>query len=117
MCGLLDEPIAPKEYAKTDVRAMAGGSKQQPPPPSRLGGAQSVRSDDPTSSPPYRFDLPTQARKDSQGICFLGKLKWDDFLGHYIDDAPGDVCELDTGKSVANTHQRIDRRTDGRTNQ
>lgn len=23
------------------------------------------------------LDLPTQARKDSQGICFLGKLRYD----------------------------------------
>ena len=45
-----------------------------------------------------RFDLPTQGRKDSQGICFLGKLRWEDFLGHYIDDKHGDVCELETGE-------------------
>lgn len=30
------------------------------------------------------FALPNRARKDSQGICFLGKLKWDDFLLHYL---------------------------------
>mmetsp|Transcript_2793 Transcript_2793/g.6216 ORF Transcript_2793/g.6216 Transcript_2793/m.6216 type:complete len:235 (-) Transcript_2793:848-1552(-) len=46
----------------------------------------------------HEFDLPTKSRKDSQGICFLGKLKWDDFLRHYIDDAPGEVVELETGK-------------------
>mmetsp|Transcript_46990 Transcript_46990/g.110664 ORF Transcript_46990/g.110664 Transcript_46990/m.110664 type:complete len:91 (-) Transcript_46990:477-749(-) len=27
------------------------------------------------------FDLPTQKRKDSQGICFLGKLRFEDFVG------------------------------------
>eukprot|EP01035_Chromulina_nebulosa_P019269 gene19269-25126_t len=35
------------------------------------------------------FDLPTQSRKDSQGICFLGKLKFDDFIRHYLGDSPG----------------------------
>ena len=30
--------------------------------------------------------LPTASRRDSQGVCFLGKLKWNDFLKHYIPD-------------------------------
>ena len=36
-----------------------------------------------------KFDLPTKARKDSQGICFLGKLKFDDFIEHYLGQQPG----------------------------
>lgn len=47
-----------------------------------------------------QYDLPTQARKDSQGICFLGKLKWDDFLRHYLGNDPGEVRELDTGACI-----------------
>ena len=37
------------------------------------------------------FDLPTKRRKDSQGICFLGKLKFDDFIGHYLGESPGPI--------------------------
>lgn len=44
------------------------------------------------------WDLPTMARKDSQGICFLGKLKWDDFMHHYLGESPGDVREIETGQ-------------------
>jgi tRNA-specific 2-thiouridylase len=46
------------------------------------------------------MDLPTKARKDSQGICFLGKLKFDDFLRHYLGENPGDVVWDDNGLVV-----------------
>lgn len=39
-----------------------------------------------------RYGLPTQARKDSQGICFLGKLKFDDFIEHYLGTRPGEAA-------------------------
>ena len=35
------------------------------------------------------YGLPTKDRKDSQGICFLGKLKFDDFIVHYLGTRPG----------------------------
>jgi len=38
-----------------------------------------------------KFDLPTASKKDSQGICFLGKVKVNDFLAQYIDNAPGPI--------------------------
>lgn len=37
------------------------------------------------------FDLPTQSRKDSQGICFLGKLKFEEFLKHYLGESVGEI--------------------------
>lgn len=40
-----------------------------------------------------RFGLPTAAKKDSQGICFLGQVKMTDFLGHYIPESPGDIVD------------------------
>lgn len=35
--------------------------------------------------------LPNCKKKDSQGICFLGKVKIQDFLSHYIQDNPGEI--------------------------
>ena len=46
------------------------------------------------------LDLPTKARKDSQGICFLGKLRFDDFLRHYLGEQPGDVRWVENGLLV-----------------
>lgn len=38
-----------------------------------------------------KFGLPTAEKKDSQGVCFLGKLDMKEFLKHYIDEKLGDV--------------------------
>ena len=35
--------------------------------------------------------LPNAEKKDSQGICFLGKIKIQDFLRHYIPESEGDI--------------------------
>ncbi|MEX1027471.1 MAG: tRNA 2-thiouridine(34) synthase MnmA [Candidatus Paceibacterota bacterium] len=53
------------EYTKPDVRALA-----------------------------KEFGLSVAAKKDSQGVCFLGKLDMKEFLGHFIDTVPGDVLNL-----------------------
>lgn len=45
----------------------------------------------------YQYDLPTKDRKDSQGICFLGKLKFQEFIRHYLGDSVGDLIEFETG--------------------
>jgi tRNA-specific 2-thiouridylase len=42
--------------------------------------------------------LPSAARKDSQGICFLGKINYNDFISRYIGERPGDIVEWETGK-------------------
>lgn len=47
-----------------------------------------------------RMELPNAERKDSQGICFLGKFKYDDFLEHYLGKKPGDLIEAETGNKV-----------------
>ena len=52
----------------------------------------------------HEFDLPTKNRKDSQGICFLGKFKFADFLRAHLGDTPGNLVEFETGK-VLETHQ------------
>lgn len=47
-----------------------------------------------------QFDLPTKARKDSQGICFLGKISFNDFIRYHLGEKPGDLVEYETGKKV-----------------
>lgn len=42
-------------------------------------------------------DLLNKNRKDSQGICFLGKLKFRDFIAHYLGTRRGDLIEFETG--------------------
>ncbi|MBI1888510.1 MAG: tRNA 2-thiouridine(34) synthase MnmA [Candidatus Spechtbacteria bacterium] len=37
------------------------------------------------------FGLPNAERKDSQGICFIGKVRVGNFLRNYIDDKPGEI--------------------------
>ncbi len=44
------------------------------------------------------YNLPTKDRKDSQGICFLGKLKFSDFIKHYLGEQEGNLVESETGK-------------------
>lgn len=46
------------------------------------------------------YGLATQDRKDSQGICFLGKITFADFLKHHLGTKPGDLVEQETGKIV-----------------
>ena len=38
-----------------------------------------------------REHLVTARRKDSQGICFLGKVNYNDYLRRYLGERPGDV--------------------------
>lgn len=47
--------------------------------------------------------LPTAAKKDSQGICFLGHVDMYEFLGHYITLKLGDV--LDERGAVIGVHK------------
>jgi tRNA (5-methylaminomethyl-2-thiouridylate)-methyltransferase len=46
------------------------------------------------------YDLPNKDRKDSQGICFLGKLKFRDFIKHYVGEKSGNMIEVETGAVV-----------------
>lgn len=36
-----------------------------------------------------KYTLPTAAKKDSQGICFIGEVKMSDFLRAFVPDNPG----------------------------
>ena len=47
-----------------------------------------------------REHLVNARRKDSQGICFLGKINYNDYIERYLGDNPGDVIELETGRRI-----------------
>ena len=47
-----------------------------------------------------RLNLPNKDRKDSQGICFLGKLKFKDFIKHHLGESRGDLIEFETGDKL-----------------
>jgi len=44
--------------------------------------------------------LPTADKKDSQGICFIGEVKMQDFLSTYVPDAPGPIVHATTGREL-----------------
>lgn len=47
-----------------------------------------------------KFELPNQKRKDSQGICFLGQIKFNDFVKHHLGEIKGDIIDIDTRKKM-----------------
>ena len=47
-----------------------------------------------------REHLVNAKRKDSQGICFLGKINYNDYIRRYLGENPGDVIELETGQRI-----------------
>jgi tRNA-specific 2-thiouridylase len=49
-----------------------------------------------------KFKLPNAERKDSQGLCFIGKVDIKEFLSHYVKSKPGKV--LDENGEEIGTH-------------
>jgi tRNA U34 2-thiouridine synthase MnmA/TrmU len=45
-----------------------------------------------------KYNLPTMARRDSQGICFLGQIKFNEFIKHHLGEIEGDIIDVDSGK-------------------
>jgi tRNA (5-methylaminomethyl-2-thiouridylate)-methyltransferase len=50
-----------------------------------------------------RLAVPAATRKDSQGICFLGKISFADFIKQYLGTQEGPLVEYETG-SVVGSH-------------
>ncbi len=48
--------------------------------------------------------LPNAVRKDSQGICFLGKINYSDFIRRHLGEREGAIVEIETGKKIG-THK------------
>ncbi|MCY3665366.1 MAG: tRNA 2-thiouridine(34) synthase MnmA, partial [Gemmatimonadetes bacterium] len=44
------------------------------------------------------FDLPAKDRPDSQGMCFLGKINYRDFVRFHLGEAQGDIVEQASGQ-------------------
>jgi len=51
-----------------------------------------------------REKLPSAQRKDSQGICFLGKVNYNEFIERYLGRKEGLIVELETG-NILGKHQ------------
>ena len=47
-----------------------------------------------------REHLVNAKRKDSQGICFLGKINYNEYIRRFLGEQPGDVIELETGRCI-----------------
>ena len=39
-------------------------------------------------------------RKDSQGICFLGNINYNEYIERYLGEAPGDIVEWETHRRI-----------------
>jgi tRNA (5-methylaminomethyl-2-thiouridylate)-methyltransferase len=46
------------------------------------------------------FNLANRTRPDSQGICFLGKIRYNDFVRYHLGEQPGPIVDGDTGKEL-----------------
>jgi tRNA-specific 2-thiouridylase len=46
------------------------------------------------------YDLPNKNRPDSQGLCFLGKVKFDEFLSEYLGTEPGNIVDAETNDII-----------------
>lgn len=48
----------------------------------------------------HKYDLVNWNKKDSTGICFIGKRNFKEFLSNYIDEKKGDIIDIATNKKV-----------------
>lgn len=46
------------------------------------------------------FNLASKNRKDSQGVCFLGKIKFHDFIQYHLGEKKGKIIEWESGKCM-----------------
>ncbi len=47
-----------------------------------------------------KTQMPNAYRKDSQGICFLGKINYNDFIRRHLGEKKGPIIELESGKKI-----------------
>ena len=44
--------------------------------------------------------MPNARRRDSQGICFLGKINYNDFIRRHLGERRGPIIEIETGRKL-----------------
>ncbi len=48
----------------------------------------------------HQYQLPTMDRRDSQGICFLGQIKFNEFVKHHLGEIKGEIIDSGSGKKL-----------------
>ena len=48
----------------------------------------------------HQYNLANKDRTDSQGICFLGPIKFSEFIKQYMGERVGDIIEIETEKKL-----------------
>ncbi|MDP3981221.1 MAG: tRNA 2-thiouridine(34) synthase MnmA [Chlamydiota bacterium] len=51
-----------------------------------------------------QYGLPNRDRKDSQGICFLGKIRYPEFIKFYLGERTGHIIEYQSGRRLGTHH-------------
>jgi len=46
------------------------------------------------------YNLPQKDKKDSQGLCFIGKVNYSEFISKYIPNVPGPIIDVTTSQVV-----------------
>lgn len=103
-----------RHEARPRLHAAADPIKDQTYFLSRLSPEQLARLDLPLGDLHKRevravaraLGLATQDRKDSQGICFLGKIRYPEFVRHHLGLAPGPIVDIDSGAALG-SHQGL----------
>ncbi len=106
----IDSSISPKFYLKQAPDPI----KDQTYFLSRLSQAQLSRilfpighmSKQEVRAKAQELNLATQSRKDSQGICFLGKIHYRDFVKFHLGEKKGEIKDINSGK-ILGTHQGV----------
>lgn len=47
-----------------------------------------------------KYDLANKDRKDSQGICFLGNINYNDFIWFHLGEKTGDIIDINSGEKL-----------------
>lgn len=48
--------------------------------------------------------MPNAFRRDSQGICFLGNINYNDFIRRHLGEKDGPIIEIETGRRLGTHH-------------